>query len=1008
MFDYEFSIERPWFLLLLLIIPLLWSVSWKSLTIGGRWRWSLATALRTLLCFLVILALAEVELVRKTDRLSVIYLIDRSLSIPPDRLDEVVEYVRSTANTFRKPSPDDRVGVITFGGDAAIEIPPWSSDLYLRSQFETQIDRQQTNLEAAMKLAQAAFPIDAAKRVVIVTDGKETLGNAMQLAQAMTQSGIGIDVVPVSTIARGEITVEKITTPSTTREKTPFPVQVVLKNEPGALWDREGMKKPVSGNIRVIRSGGGRDTVVVDQQIELEPGTRVFAFQDELPDGGFYTYDAAFTPDQRGMDGFTQNNSASSFTHIESSGHVLLIIDAARPNEFDELVAMLKRNDLKVTVQPSDQLFTNLSDLQPYDLVILGNVARSTGDTNGITAFSDAQMQILADNTRDLGAGLIMLGGPDSFGAGGWANTPLEEAMPLDFQIKDAKVVPVGALMLVMDKSGSMAGEKIHWCKAAAREALRALGSRDFIGVTSFDSITQRTVPLQRAENRQFVQQMISRLAADGGTDMFPAMEDGFRQLEAADAAVKHMIVLTDGQTPAADFARLTKQISDRGITVTTVAVGQDADVRLLNQIAAIGRGKFYQVTSPKAIPRIFMQEARRVARPLIFEKEGGIQPSLASEHEILKGLPSGFLPLSGYVMSTPKDSPLVDVPLMLPEPVGQSNALLATWQYGIGRSVCWTSDAGQRWTTNWTGWDGYEKLFLQMVRWTMRNTDNDSNYIVATEIQGSKVKVTLNALDDEGNFMNFASPQLHGVGPQSGTIDGTFKQVAPGRYVAEFEAAKSGPHFLAVAPTPGQTPVRIGINVQNTQEFRDQTDHLPMLQRMAALSPPGGKPGEIFNIDMTPEQLATIEATPFRHDLPKASSQRPIWYLILVGTACLFLIDIANRRVLWGFAWTRTLWNRMTHRPIEEAAQPKSLERLKAQKQSLNQQWDEEFASDTTRITPTESTAEIVAADTSVDTPRDNPSLETSEEPGYLNRLLHAKRQARQLDDSDRNDHRN
>ncbi|PQO42132.1 VWA domain-containing protein [Blastopirellula marina] len=1005
MFDYDFSVERPWLFVLLLLLPLLWTVSWKSLTVGGRARWLLANGLRTLLCMLVVMALAEVELVRKNDQLSIIYLIDRSLSIPPDRLDEVVDYVRSTANEFRQPTPDDSVGVITFGGDAAIEIPPWSSDLFLQSKFEAHVDRQQTNLEAAMKLAQAAFPPDAAKRVVIVTDGKETLGNAMQAARALSESGIGIDVVPVTHHARSEVTVEKITTPSNTREKTPFNVQVVLRNQPGEHWDNQAAKRPVPGNMRVIRRGAGRETVVVEQQLELEPGVRVFAFQDELPDAGFYTYDAQFTPEKQGTDGFTQNNHASSFTNIESSGQVLLIVNAARPDEFDTFAEMLRRNNLKVTIQPSNQLFTSLAELQNFDLVILANVARSTGDTNGITAFSDAQMQMLADNTRDLGAGLIMLGGPDSFGAGGWANTPVEEAMPLEFQIKDAKVVPVGALMLVMDKSGSMTGEKIHWCKAAAREALRALGPRDFIGVTTFDSVTTRTVPLQRAENRQFVNQMISRLSADGGTDMFPAMQDGFRQLEANEAAVKHMIVLTDGQTPQADFLRLTRQISDRGITVTTVAVGQDADIRLLNRIATMGRGKFYQVTSPKAIPRIFMLEARRVARPLVYENQSGISISLAADHEMLKGLSDSFPPFQGYVMTTPKDSPLVDVPLMSPEPVGQSNALLAAWQYGIGRSVCWTSDVGQRWTSDWADWEGKEKLLLQMVRWSMRSSGNTSNYLVATEVEGQKVKVTLNALDDEGNFINFASPQLHGIGPASEAVSASFRQVAPGRYEAEFDATNSGAHFLAVSPDPGQSPLRIGVNVQNTQEFRDRTDQLPQLQRIAALTPPGGKPGEVYNLDMTPEQLAAIEVTPFRHDLPKASSQRPIWYLVLVTAACLFLLDIANRRILWGFAWATVLWDRLRQQAPEPAPANAQLDRLKANKETLNRQWMEEFATKLDNPSHESGTEEIIAAQAVEEPPRQELELDSNEAPGYLDRLLHAKRQTRRAEDTDQTD---
>ncbi len=1001
MTDLQFSVERPIFLFLLALIPALWWVSWNGLAIGNRWRWFLSNGLRSVLVLLVVLALSEVELVRTNDRLTVIYLVDRSLSIPADRLENVIDYVRTTANTYRHSVPDDRVGVISFGGDAAIEIPPWSGDLFLRSQLEATIDPQQTNLEAALKLAQAAFPVDAAKRVVIVTDGKQTLGDALPIARSLSQAGIGIDVVPITDVARTEITVEKITSPATMREKAPFQVQVVLNNRPGAHWDQNAAQEPVPGRIRVLRKGAGRDQVVVEQSIELEPGTRVFSFQDELPDGGFYTYEAEFTPDREGVDGFTQNNRATSFTHIESSGQVLLVVDSTRPDEFDDFAEMLRRNNLKVTVQPSDQLFTKLSDLQPYDVVVLANVARSSGDTNGLTAFSDAQMQMLADNTRNLGAGLVMLGGPDSFGAGGWHNTPVEEAMPLEFQIKDAKVVPVGALMLVMDKSGSMSGEKIHWCKTAAREALRALGPRDYIGVTTFDASATQTVPLQAAKNRQFVMQMISRLGAGGGTNMFPAMEDGFRQLQANEAAVKHMIVLTDGQTPNADFANLTRQMQQVGITVTSVAVGQDADVRLLNQIASIGRGKFYQVTSPKAIPRIFMQEVRRVARPLVFENPNGMIPQVTANHEILKGIPTSLPPFSGYVMTTPKDSPLVDVLLTAPEPSGQTNALLAAWQYGIGRSVCWTSDAGQRWTTNWTGWEGNEKLLMQMIRWSMRSTSESDNFLIASEVKGQKVKLILNALDDDGNFVNFASPQLNGVGPRSDRISEAFVQVAPGRYEAEFDAEHAGAHFLAVSPEAGQAPLRIGVNVQNAQEFRDRSDNLPMLRRLAELTPPGGQPGEVFNLDMTDEQLANLETTPFRHDLPKASSQRPIWYLVLVTTACLFVMDIANRRILWSFAWIGPIWAKMLDRPAEEAPVAESLNRLKAKKEKLNQDWLDTFAQEETTMDPSPpKTIEVPQQQTAPSAEATQPSLETDSQQGYLDRLLHAKRQTRRQDE--------
>lgn len=995
MFGYELSIERPAFLLLLLLIPALWWVASGGVSVAQRGRWLLANGLRSLLCLLVILALAEVELVRKNDRLTVLYLVDRSLSIPPERLEQMIDYVGRTANMFRQATPEDRVGVISFGGQAAIEVPPWADDVWLESRFDGHVDRQQTNLEAALKLAQAAFPPDTAKRVVVVTDGQETLGDAYAAARSLAEAGIGIDVVPITTQARSEVSIEKITSPAALREKSPFNVQVVLKNQPGEHWDQEEAHRPVPGTIRVVRKGNGREEVVVDQQVALEPGTKVFTFQEELADSGFYTYEAQFTPEARNLDGFTQNNRATSFTNIESTGQVLLIVDSTRPDEFNAFAEFLRENELGVTIQPSNQLFTSLTDLQRFDLVILGNVARSSGDQE-LTAFSDAQMQMLADNTRNLGAGLLMLGGPDSFGAGGWNNTPIEAAMPLDFQIKDAKVVPVGALMLVIDTSGSMAGEKIRWSQAAAREALRALGPRDYIGVVAFDSEPRRAVPLQKAENRGLVLRMVARLAAGGGTDLFPAMEDGFRQLQNNDAAVKHMIVLTDGQTPPAQFPTLAREMASRGITVTTVAVGQDADVQLLNQIARIGTGKFYQVTSPRAIPRIFMQEARRVSRPLVFEDLTGISPQVTGQHEILTGIASTPPPLTGFVMTTPKESPLVDVVLASPKPEGQANALLATWQYGLGRSVAWTSDVGQRWTTDWREWEGRDKLLLQMVRWTMRSTGQNNNFLAATEVDGQRVKVVLNALDDAGNFVNFATPRLNGVGPNSEPISATLQQVAPGRYQAEFDAKGTGAHFLAISTGIGEAPLRLGVNVEYSQEFQKRSENRQMLQRIAALVPHDGQPGQMFDIDLTDEQLAATDTTPFRHDLPQATSQQAFWYLILVTVACLFLMDVANRRILWDFAWAKILLARVFARPVRHEAQRESLGRLKAQKENLNRQWSQEFGSAPDVETFTEfPPAEPVSVPADHEKKPQAKPLGEEDEPNYLDRLLHAKRAA-------------
>ena len=300
-------------------------------------------------------------------------------------------------------------------------------------------------------------------------------------------------------------------------------------------------------------------------------------------------------------------------------------------------------------------------------------------------------MQMLVRNTQQLGAGLLMIGGPDSLGVGGWTRTPIEEAMPIDFEIKNTKVIAVGALMLVIDSSGSMDGEKMSLCKIAAKEAVKGLSPADSIGVISFDGETHmRLCRLQTIGERTHILPLISRIQPGGGTIMFPALQKAYHQLDKSNASVKHMIVMTDGQTAPDNFQELAREMKKKGITVTSVAIGSDADTNLMRELAVSGGGKFFHVLSPRAIPQVVMREARRVSRPLIYENTSGISPVRTTPHSILTGIDGTLPPITGYVMSTPKDSPLVQTLLESPLPEGQRNPILSVWQYGLGtnRSV--------------------------------------------------------------------------------------------------------------------------------------------------------------------------------------------------------------------------------------------------------------------------------------------------------------------------------
>jgi uncharacterized membrane protein len=517
----------------------------------------------------------------------------------------------------------------------------------------------------------------------VLSDGNENLDSALDESRALAEADIGIDVVPLVRVQAGDVQIEKIATPPEVRRNTPFDVRVVLDNsrEPGE-------NGAVPGRLRVFRRLGGREQLVTEQSITVEPGKRVFSFREELSTSDFYTYDAEFLPDDAAADSIPQNNRATAFTQVHGQGRVLFIEDWANPGEFDDLVARLRAARIEVDVRPSNQLFGSLGELQRYDTVVLANVPRTSGENaESLSQFTDEQIDMLVRNTHQLGGGLVMLGGPSSFGAGGWTNTALETAMPVDFQIKNAKVVPIGALVLVIDRSGSMDGEKINMSKAAAIAALKTLGQLDYLGVVAFSGDFEWLAPMQKVGHGTRIAAQISRLGPGGGTTMMPAMTDAYQSVMRVNAGVKHMIVLTDGRTEQANFAALASRMRGRGVTTTAVAVGADADKGMLQSIATAGGGKFYHVIQPSAIPRIFMKEARRVARPLVYENQG-IAVGQTRSHEILEGVSGPFPTMSGYVMTTPKTNPLVEIPLVASHPLPGGHPVLAAWSYGLGRAV--------------------------------------------------------------------------------------------------------------------------------------------------------------------------------------------------------------------------------------------------------------------------------------------------------------------------------
>ncbi len=619
---YQLAFDRPWYLLLLAVLPVLWWFSYRSLAGLGRVRRWVAIALRSLVLTAVICALAEGQWVRKSDRLTVFYLLDQSLSITPDEDEAMLRYVKSAIRKQRGIHPEDRAGVIVFGRDGAIEIPPLEEEPDM-PKVESLVDREYTNIAGAMKLAEASFPHDAAKRIVIVTDGNENVGDALAQGRGLAEAGVSIDVVPIHARSRAEVAVEKLSLPPDVRRGQPFDLRVVLNNTTPAT---EGGDGTVSGRLQIMRKAGEQEQLLAEERITLPPGKRVFTIREQIESPDFYNYEARFVPDRPQDDTMPQNNQASTFTHVRGSGQVLLIENFEQKGEYDLLAARLRAQNLEVIVRSSspEDLFADLGQLQPFDTVLLADVPREH--------FSDNQINMLVRNTQNLGSGLVMLGGPNSFGAGGWNNTPLEEVMPVDFQIKNAKVVPIGALALLMH--ACEIPDANHWEKVIAREAIKTLGSQDYCGILHWSG-TQSWLwgkpagMMKVGPNKNQMLARLDRMTPGDMPDFEPGMtmaRDAFKKL--TDAAVKHMIIISDGD-PSAPSNGVINSLKAMQVKVSTVAIGAHgpAESGLLKKIANQTGGSYYAVNNPKMLPRIYQKEARRVARPLIFERKAGFAP---------------------------------------------------------------------------------------------------------------------------------------------------------------------------------------------------------------------------------------------------------------------------------------------------------------------------------------------------------------------------------------------
>ena len=937
------TVLSPWWLILIpLLIPPLIFFSFRSLAGLGPLRRALAIVFRTAVLTLIILALAELQTVRRTERLATLYVLDTSQSIPTELRKSAQDYVTESSKKRRK---DDLAGVIVFGKTPSVETPAQPSELNLLG-IESTVDTEYTDIAAAMKLTLATFPEDTARRMVVLSDGNENRGNALEQALAAKNLGVQVDVVPLEYRYDREVLVEKVSIPPDVKEGETVNINVVIRaSEPthGTLQifqKADNYRAPAPGNEK-------------PQPVELERGLNVRTLKQLITKPNFYTFTAEFIPAKDSGDKRSINNVAEGFTHARGTAQVLLI-EKTR-GEHAELVKALTEKKIQVTTLlapdvtgagsvDGDPLPTDLAQLQQYDTVILGNVPKD--------AFTEGQHQLLASHVHDMGGGLIMLGGRDSFGAGGWMNTPVEKALPLDMQIKALKVKGLGAMVMIMHATEYPEGN--YWQKVIAKSAINSLSNFDYVGLLHWEGQEAWLFTVRQVgPGRPSMLRAIDRMTPGDMPDFNGIIQEAQKGLmKVKDAMSRHIVIITDGD-PSEPTPQLISQLIRDKITVTTIvtaAHGNDPRAQAaMKNLATRTKGRFYNVVNARALPRIYQKEARTISRPLIFEQQNSWAPKVNFLSEPISGLVSGTVPpIAGLVLTSVKENELVEVPLVSPLPAGQVNPLLAHWTYGLGRSVAFTSDAGRRWAKLWPDWESYAAFWSQVVRWSMRPVDPGNLSLTVRRDQG-RVKVVVDALDKNNQFLNFLQIRGNVVNPELKSVPVELVQVAPGKYEATYDDAEaSGNYFVNLGyrgQDGSQGVISSGISVPYSDEYRELHSNPTTLETIASVT--GGTVNYWKNLpDGRPDLRRALDnADHFRRDpglvIPKAYAD--LWPQLLWLAAVLFLGDVAVRRIAPDVARIRRAasaqWQKLRGREVAPA--PDYMEKLKSRKAEVGEQID-------------------------------------------------------------------
>jgi uncharacterized membrane protein len=837
------AVEYYWPIILLVLIPIVWWVQRRSFTGFTAQQRVLQTFVRSTVLLLLIFALMQPTWERSGRWLSVVYLLDQSASVSPASAVTASQWI--SASTLE--GQPDHWQAMTFGASTVALDDLEAVEVAISGQADSPLsslsdDAGSTNLELAVREAARAFAPNQVKRLVLMTDGHETSGSLIEAVGLLQQQGIAVYTMPLDPRDLGDGWVDDVRMPD-----------VVTIDEPFAITVRVLGQTDTPAVVEVLH-----DNSVLDaKSIQLSSGPQEMTLEGNLTEVG----SAELVVRLRAVgDVMAQNNQVRRSVVTTERPKVLYVEGHTESQHF--LTRALEAGGLSVDTATAMSLPGDAASLEPYSAVIFSDIAAD--------ALGRVQMEALSGYVSDFGGGFIMAGGDAMYGEEGYADSVLEALLPITFTVKERP--EEFALIIVLDKSWSMVGEKIELSKEASKAAVDVLDDHHEIGVVAFNNSLDWPVLLQRASNREWIKDKISTIMPSGHTNVYPALEEAFLGLEGSESRLKHVILLSDGRTYPDDYEGLVTKMAEAEITVSTVAMGQEADRELLANIADWGEGRDYVVEDVQEVPQIFAQETRRAARPTLVEAP--FSPIVEKSVEMFKGIDfASSPPLQGYLSTRLKET---SEALLISE---EDDPILARWQFGLGRAVAFTSDVKNRWATEWLEWPGYGKFWTQLVRQTMRGSD-DRVKALTVKREADRAHITVDVPPVAGNVND--PPTVRWTVGNGMTTTVRTERVSSASYAASVTLGPEGDQTFQTELPDGSEVAR-SLLYSYPAEYQFRPANVELLQAIAHDT------GGVFA--PSPEQI-------FEDDGIRTVRPIALWPFLAALALALYLLDLLLRRI--------------------------------------------------------------------------------------------------------------